>query len=76
MNTHHSSLDQAIYDMIHLPENASIVDLGCRNAGYLNAIIETFPGRVVKAVGTDVSDKNFKATPHNSRWCSVPKNFL
>ena len=66
MKMNHSSLNQAIYEMINLPENASIVDLGCRNAGYLNGIIETFPGKVVKAVGVDVTDKDFSAIPYSS----------
>ena len=65
MKMNHSSLNQAIYEMINLPENASIVDLGCRNAGYLNGIIETFPGKVVKAVGIDVTDKNFNVIPYS-----------
>ncbi len=54
-----STLNKAIYETINLPENASIVDLGCRNAGYLNGIIEAFPGKVAKAVGVDVKDKDF-----------------
>lgn len=61
-----SSLDQEIYKMIHLPENASVVDLGCRNSGYLNGIIKMFPGKVVKAVGVDVTDKDFGAIPYSS----------
>ena len=65
MTMHQSSLNQAIYEMIHLPENASIVDLGCRNAGYLNGIIEAFPGKVVNAVGVDVTDKNFGVIPYS-----------
>lgn len=65
MKMNHSSLNQTIYEMINLPENASIVDLGCRNAGYLNGIIETFPGKVVKAVGVDVTDKNFNVIPYS-----------
>ena len=53
--------------MICLPNKASIVDLGCRNAGYLNGIIEAFPGKIVKAVGVDITDKNFNVIP-----CSQP----
>ncbi len=66
MKMNQSSLNKEIYKIINLPENASIVDLGCRNAGYLNGIIETFPGKVVKAVGVDVTDKDFSAIPYSS----------
>ncbi len=66
MKMYQSSLNQVIYKMIHLPKNSSIVDLGCRNAGYLNGIIETFPDKVVKAVGIDVTDKEFDAIPYSS----------
>lgn len=63
MEMKQSSLNQTIYEKIHLPENAWIADLGCRNAGYLNGIIQTFPGKVARAVGADVTDKNFSAVP-------------
>lgn len=66
MKRKQSSLNLAIYETIHLPENASIVDLGCRDAGYLNGMIEAFPGKVIKAVGVDVTDKNFGAIPYCS----------
>lgn len=59
MKMNQSTLNQAIYETISLPDHASIIDLGCRNAGYLNGIIETFPDKVVKAIGVDVTDKNF-----------------
>ena len=65
MKMNQSSLNQAIYEMINLPENASIVDLGCRNAGYLNGIIEIFPDKVVKAIGVDVTDRDFDAIPYS-----------
>ncbi len=66
MKMNHSSLNQAIYGLIDLPENALIADLGCRNAGYLNGIIETFPNKVTKAVGIDVTDRNFNTIPYDS----------
>lgn len=46
MKINKSSLNEAIYELINLPDNAAIVDLGCRNAGYLNGIISEFPGKV------------------------------
>lgn len=66
MKLNKSSLNQAIYELINLPNNAAIIDLGCRNAGYLNGIIEQFPDKVVKAVGVDISDKNFGAIPYSA----------
>ena len=59
-----SSLNQVIYETIRLPKKASILDLGCRNAGYLNGIIEAFPDQIVKAVGVDITDKNFNVIPY------------
>lgn len=64
MRISQSSLNQAIYETICLPNKASIVDLGCRNAGYLNGIIEAFPDKIVKAVGVDITDKNFNVIPY------------
>jgi hypothetical protein len=60
-----SSLNQAIYETICLPKKASIVDLGCRNAGYLNGIFEAFPCKIVKAVGVNITDKNFNVIPYS-----------
>lgn len=66
MKLNKSSLNEAIYELIDLPDNAAIIDLGCRNAGYLNGIIEQFPNKVVKAIGVDISDKNFGAIPYSA----------
>ncbi|MBQ8740143.1 MAG: methyltransferase domain-containing protein [Clostridia bacterium] len=66
MKLNKSSLNQAIYELIDLPDNAAIIDLGCRNAGYLNGIIEQFPNKVIKAIGVDISDKNFGAIPYSA----------
>lgn len=63
MKINKSLLNEAIYELINLPDNASIVDLGCRNAGYLNGIIEIFPNKVAKAIGVDVTDRNFGVLP-------------
>lgn len=64
MKINKSSLNEAIYELINLPDNAAIVDLGCRNAGYLNGIINEFPGKVTKAIGFDVTDRNFGVIPY------------
>lgn len=66
MKLNKSSLNEAIYELIDLPDNATIIDLGCRNAGYLNGIIEQFPNKVTKAVGADISNKNFGAIPYSA----------
>lgn len=66
MKINKSSLNEAIYELIELPDNAAIVDLGCRNAGYLNGIIKEFPGKVAKAVGVDVTDRNFGVIPYSA----------
>ena len=66
MKINKSSLNEAIYDLIELPDNATIVDLGCRNAGYLNGIINEFPGKVTKAIGVDVTDRNFGVVPYST----------
>ena len=61
-----SSLNEAIYKMITLPDNAKIADLGCRDAAYLNGFIEEFPNKIVKAVGVDVTDKGFNNISYTS----------
>lgn len=66
MKINKSSLNEAIYELINLPDNAAIVDLGCRNAGYLNGIINEFPGKVTKAIGVDVTDRNFCVIPYSA----------
>ena len=66
MKINKSSLNEAIYELIELKENATIVDLGCRNAGYLNGIINEFPGKVAKAIGVDITDKNFQVYPYSA----------
>ena len=65
MKINKSTLNEAIYELIDLPDNAAIVDLGCRNAGYLNGIINEFPGKVTKAIGVDVTDRNFGVVPYS-----------
>lgn len=64
MKINKSSLNEAIYELINLPDNAVIVDLGCRNAGYLNGIINEFPNKVSKAIGVDAADRSFGVIPY------------
>ena len=65
-----SSLNEAIYKIIDLKDNASVADLGCRNAGYLNGLIQEFPNKITKAVGIDVTDKNFNTILIAVLWSS------
>ena len=53
------SINEAIYNLIELHDNATILDIGCRNAGYLKDILEKFPDKVEKAIGIDITDKHF-----------------
>lgn len=66
MKINKSSLNEAIYELINLPDNAAILDLGCRNAGYLNGIINEFPNIVAKAIGVDVTNRNFDVIPYSA----------
>jgi len=59
MKMNKSSLNEAIYEMINLPDGASVVDLGCKNAAYLNGLMEEFPGKIMKAIGADITDRHF-----------------
>lgn len=59
-----SSLFDAIFDVINLPSDAAVADLGCRNAAYLNELISRFPDKVSKAIGIDVTDKGFNSVPY------------
>ena len=59
------SINEAIYNLIELPDNATILDIGCRNAGYLKDILEKFPDKVEKAIGIDITDKHFDEVNYN-----------
>ena len=61
----HSSLNRAIYDLIELPDNAAIIDLGCRDAGFLTGFLDAFPDKIKTAVGADITDKGFKNIKYN-----------
>ncbi len=66
MKLQKSSLNQAIYDLISLPDHAVILDLGCGHAGYLRGILEAYPDRVEKAIGVDVTDRRFSFIPYTA----------
>ncbi len=58
--TKHSSLNNAIYNLIELPENASVIDLGCRDAGTLLGFIDVFSDKIMDALGVDITAKGFQ----------------
>lgn len=60
------SINEAIYNLIELPDNATILDIGCRNAGYLKDILEKFPNKIDKAIGIDITDKHFDEVDYKS----------
>ena len=55
-----SSLNKTIFELINLPDNAVIADLGCRDASFLLGFQQAFPGKIKKAIGVDITDKGFK----------------
>lgn len=55
----YSSLNKAILKQIDLPDNAFIADLGCRDAGFLLELTKRHSGKIKKAIGVDVTDKEF-----------------
>ncbi len=60
------TLNQTIDNLIELPDNAKILDLGCRDAGYLMSFIEAQPEKVAMAIGVDVTSRGFGAIPYTS----------
>lgn len=56
----HSSLNMAVYEMLQLPQDAAIIDLGCRDAGFLLGFMDFFPNKIKTALGVDITDKGFK----------------
>lgn len=56
----HSSLNMAIYEMLQLPQDAAIINLGCRDAGFLLGFMDFFPNKIKTALGVDITDKGFK----------------
>ncbi len=59
-NFKYKALFEAISKQTHLPDNAVIADLGCKDATFLLAFGEAFPNRIKSAVGVDITDKWFK----------------
>lgn len=55
-----STLNNAIFEQINLPDNAVIADLGCRDATFLSGFEQAFPNKIKKAIGIDINDKGFK----------------
>ncbi|MBQ7957643.1 MAG: methyltransferase domain-containing protein [Clostridia bacterium] len=56
----YKALLKTIAEQIDLPDNAVIADLGCKDAAFLLAFQEAFPGKIKSAVGVDITDKWFK----------------
>jgi len=56
----YETLFKAIINKTDLPDNAVIADLGCKNAAFLLAFQDAFPGKIKSAVGVDITDKRFK----------------
>ena len=59
-NFKYKTLFKVISKQIDLPDNAVIVDLGCKDATFLLAFQETFPNKIKSAIGVDITDKWFK----------------
>ena len=55
-----SSLNEAIFEQVSLPDNAVIADLGCRDASFLLGFQQAFPNKIKSAIGVDINDKGFK----------------
>ena len=58
-----SSLNEAVFSLMDLPEEAHVLDIGCRNAGWLTGFMERFPGRISRAIGIDQRDCGFTDFP-------------
>ena len=58
-NFKYETLFKAISEQLDLPDNAVIVDLGCKDASFLLAFEETFPNKIKSAIGVDIKDKWF-----------------
>ena len=55
-----SSLNEAIFEQVSLPDNAVVADLGCRDASFLLGFQQAFPNKIKSAIGVDINDKGFK----------------
>lgn len=54
------TLLKVISEQIHLPDDAMIADLGCRDASFLLEFQQIFPDKIKSAIGVDITDKWFK----------------
>ncbi len=54
------TLIKTISEIVSLPDNAVIADLGCKDATFLLAFQKAFPNKIKTAVGVDITDKRFK----------------
>ncbi|MBR6522955.1 MAG: methyltransferase domain-containing protein [Oscillospiraceae bacterium] len=59
-NIKYSSLYKTIFELMELPDNAVIADLGCRDASFLLGFEQAFPNKIKSAIGVDISDRGFK----------------
>ena len=59
-NFKYKTLFKSISEQIDFPDNAVIAVLGCKDATFLLAFQEAFPGKIKSAVGVDITDKWFK----------------
>ena len=65
-NFKYKTLFKAILELIDLPDNAVIADLGCKDATFLLAFQEAFPNKIKSAIGVDVTDKWFEDVKYDS----------
>ncbi len=54
------SLYKEIFKQLTLPDDATVADLGCRDASFLLALNDTFANKIKLAIGVDITDKGFK----------------
>ncbi len=53
------TLKKAISDLITLPQNATILDIGCRNAHWLLYFESLFGDKILKSTGVDQTSRSF-----------------
>ena len=66
------SINEAIYNLIELHDNATILDIGCRNAGYLKDILEkpnffSITNSSYKEKGISIIDSGIDAKIKNNK---------
>lgn len=60
-----STLNTAIFEQMDLPNNAAILDIGCRDAAWLLGFVEKFPGKIGYALGVDRKASGFGSFPYS-----------